>query len=63
MHTEFPPNSVQTTDVRPLQHQPKSMEKRIRRAAAGMVNLANPGIENYRDDTFADYARTMYHFE
>ena len=32
---------------------PKAMEQRIRRAAmAGMVNLANLGIEDYSNDTF-----------
>lgn len=43
---------------------PKSMEQRIRRAAAaGMVNLANLGIEDYGNDTFTEYAGTLYHFE
>ena len=42
---------------------PKAME-RIRRAAmAGMVNLANLGIEDYSNDTFTEYAGTLYHFE
>lgn len=43
---------------------PKSMEQRIRRAAAaGLVNLANLGIEDYGNDTFTEYAGTLYHFE
>ncbi|MBU5436341.1 response regulator [Pseudoflavonifractor sp. MSJ-37] len=43
---------------------PKAMEQRIRRAAmAGMVNLANLGIEDYGNDTFHEYAGTLYHFE
>lgn len=43
---------------------PKAMEQRIRRAAtAGMVNLANLGIEDYSNDTFTEYAGTLYHFE
>lgn len=43
---------------------PKAMEQRIRRAAmAGMVNLANLGIEDYSNDTFNEYAGTLYHFE
>lgn len=43
---------------------PKAMEQRIRRAAtAGMVNLANIGIEDYANDTFTEYAGTLYHFE
>ena len=43
---------------------PKAMEQRIRRAAtAGMVNLANMGIEDYANDTFTEYAGTLYHFE
>lgn len=43
---------------------PKAMEQRIRRAAvAGMINLANIGIEDYTNDTFNEYAGTLYHFE
>ena len=43
---------------------PKAMEQRIRRAAtAGMVNLANLGIEDYGNDTFTEYAGTLYSFE
>ena len=43
---------------------PKAMEQRIRRAAtAGMTNLANLGIEDYSNDTFTEYAGTLYHFE
>lgn len=43
---------------------PKSMEQRLRRAAtAGMVNLANMGLEDYGNDTFTEYAGTLYHFE
>ena len=43
---------------------PKAMEQRIRRAAmAGMVNLANLGIEDYSNDAFTEYAGTLYHFE
>ena len=43
---------------------PKAMEQRIRRAATtGMVNLANMGIEDYANDTFTEYAGTLYHFE
>ena len=43
---------------------PKAMEQRIRRAAtAGMVNLANLGIEDYANDTFTEYAGTLYQFE
>lgn len=43
---------------------PKAMEQRIRRAAtAGMVNLANLGIEDYANDTFTEYAGTLYSFE
>lgn len=43
---------------------PKAMEQRLRRAAtAGMVNLANLGIEDYANDTFTEYAGTLYHFE
>ena len=43
---------------------PKAMEQRIRRAAmAGMVNLDNLGIEDYSNETFTEYAGTLYHFE
>lgn len=43
---------------------PKAMEQRIRRAAtAGMVNLANLGIEDYANDAFTEYAGTLYSFE
>lgn len=43
---------------------PKAMEQRIRRAAnTGMVNLANLGIEDYANDTFTEYAGTLYNFE
>lgn len=43
---------------------PKAMEQRIRRAAnAGMVNLANLGIEDYANDTFTEFAGTLYNFE
>ena len=43
---------------------PKAMEQRIRRAAtAGMTNLANLGIEDYSNDTFTEYAGTLYQFE
>ena len=43
---------------------PKAMEQRIRRAAAaGMVNLANLGIEDYANDVFTEYAGTLFNFE
>ena len=43
---------------------PKAMEQRIRRAAmAGMANLASLGIEDYANDTFTEYAGTLYNFE
>lgn len=43
---------------------PKAMEQRIRRAAsAGMTNLASLGMEDYANDTFTEYAGTLYHFE
>ena len=42
----------------------KSVEQRIRRSAsAGMVNLANLGLEDYSNDTFTTYANTLYNFE
>lgn len=43
---------------------PKSMEQRIRRAVnAGLLNLANMGIEDYSNDTFHDFAGSIYSFE
>lgn len=43
---------------------PKALEQRVRRAAAaGMINLANMGIEDYTNDTFVEYAGSLYHFE
>ena len=43
---------------------PKAMEQRIRRAAGvGMTNLASLGIEDYANDTFTEYAGTLYNFE
>lgn len=43
---------------------PKSLEQRVRRTVmAGMVNLANLGIEDYANDVFTEYAGTLYNFE
>ena len=43
---------------------PKSMEQRIRRAAAaGLVNLAHLGIEDYSNEIFTEYSNTLYNFE
>lgn len=43
---------------------PKSMEQRIRRAAAnGLSNLAHLGIEDYGNEIFIDYSSTLYNFE
>ena len=43
---------------------PKTMEQRIRRAAAnGMVNLAHLGLEDYGNETFTEYANSLYNFE
>ena len=42
----------------------KSREQRIRRAVnAGLTNLANMGIEDYSNDTFHDFAGSIYSFE
>ena len=50
--TKFSPNNA------------KSMEQRIRRAVnAGLTNLANMGIEDYSNDTFHDFAGSIYSFE
>lgn len=47
-----------------LGQNPKSVEQRIRRAAfAGMVNLANKGLEDYADPVFNEYAARLYNFE
>ena len=38
--------------------------KRIRRTAtAGMINLANIGIEDYMNETFVEYSNGLYNFE
>ena len=43
---------------------PKTMEQRIRRAAAiGMINIANLGIEDYMNETFIEYSNGLYNFE
>lgn len=43
---------------------PKTVEQRIRRAAyAGLVNLANMGLDDYSSETFSEYAGTLYRFE
>lgn len=47
-----------------LGQNPKSVEQRIRRAAfAGLVNLANKGMEDYADPIFNEYAGRLYNFE
>ncbi|MBQ8647584.1 MAG: response regulator [Oscillospiraceae bacterium] len=43
---------------------PKNMEQRARRAvAAGMVNLAHMGCEDYTNETFARYSGSLFPFE
>ena len=43
---------------------PKSVEQRLRRAAfAGLVNLANMGLDNYSGEVFSEFAGTLYRFE
>lgn len=43
---------------------PKTMEQRIRRAAAtGMTNLVHLGLEDYDNDIFVTYANSLYNFE
>lgn len=43
---------------------PKSMEQRIRRAAAaGLSNLAHLGLEDYGNEIFTEYSNTLYNFE
>lgn len=43
---------------------PKTMEQRIRRTAtAGMINLANIGIEDYMNEVFVEYSNGLYNFE
>jgi two-component system response regulator YcbB len=47
-----------------LSDSPKSMEQRIRRAATGgMINIANLGLEDYMNETFTEYANSLYSFE
>ena len=43
---------------------PKSMEQRIRRTIAmALSNIASLGIEDYMNETFVDYANTLFNFE
>lgn len=43
---------------------PKSMEQRIRRAAAaGLSNLAHLGLDDYGSEIFDEYASSLYSFE
>ena len=43
---------------------PKSVEQRIRRAAStGLVNLAHLGLEDYSNDVFTEFSKTLYNFE
>lgn len=43
---------------------PKSMEQRIRRTAtAGMINIANLGIEDYMNEIFIEFSTGLYNFE
>ncbi|BAK98843.1 putative two-component response regulator [Oscillibacter valericigenes Sjm18-20] len=43
---------------------PQSMEQRVRRAIAkGMRNLAQLGIEDYMNETFVEYAGSLFPFE
>ena len=47
-----------------LSDNPKNMEQRVRRAiAVGMSNLAHLGIEDFMNDTFAQYSSTLFNFE
>ncbi len=57
-------DSSLSTMLSQLSDSPKSLEQRIRRAAtAGLVNLANLGIEDYGNEIFLDYSNTLYNFE
>jgi len=43
---------------------PKTMEQRIRRAAAaGMTNLAHMGLDDYYNEDFSEYAGMLYSFD
>ncbi len=43
---------------------PKTTEQRIRRAiSASLVNLAHRGLEDYADETFAEYSGRLFKFE
>lgn len=43
---------------------PKTLEQRVRRTAfSGLVNLASLGLEDYLNETFTEYAGTLYNFE
>lgn len=43
---------------------PKSMEQRIRRAAAaGLANMANLGLDDYGNEIFNEYASRLFNFQ
>ena len=47
-----------------LNADPKIVKQRIRRAIKkGLTNVASLGVEDYYDDSFSDYAHTLFNFE
>ena len=59
------PGSVTLKDIcARFSDSPKSMEQRIRRAAAaGMTNLAHMGLDDYYNEDFSEYAGMLYSFD
>ena len=47
-----------------LNSDPKIVKQRIRRAIKkGLTNVASLGVEDYYNDSFAEYANTLFNFE
>lgn len=65
LRREEEPGSVTLKDIcARFSDSPKSMEQRIRRAAAaGMNNLAHMGLDDYYNEDFSEYAGMLYSFD
>lgn len=65
LRREEEPGSVTLKDIcARFSDSPKSMEQRIRRAAAaGMTNLAHMGLDDYYNEDFSEYAGMLYSFD
>ena len=65
LRREEEPGSVTLKDIcARFSDSPKSIEQRIRRAAAaGMTNLAHMGLDDYYNEDFSEYAGMLYSFD